>query len=188
MELDEFLLRFQLHRPLLGETFRLAELKPAAVLIPIVERPAGLALLLTRRSLHLRHHAGQICFPGGRQDADDRDLIQTALRETREELDIAPEQVRVLGTLPGHHTVSRYHVTPVLGLVVPEVIIRPYPDEVAEAFELPLSPLLEPHNFRLQRIQRHGRAFEVCGIELQGRLIWGATARILLQLARQIAD
>ncbi len=188
MELDEFLLRFQLHRPLLGETLRLTELKPAAVLLPIVERPAGLALLLTRRSLALRHHAGQICFPGGRQDAQDRDLIQTALRETREELDIAPEQVQVLGMLPGHHTVSRYHVTPVLGVVAANAIIRPYPDEVAEAFELPLSPLLEPRNFQLQRMLRHGRELEVCGIQLQGRLIWGATARILLQLARQIAD
>lgn len=161
-------------------------LKPAAVLIPIIARGDELSVLLTRRSQQLRHHPGQISFPGGRQDPEDPDLAATALRETHEELGIPSRCIRLLGVLPQHITVSHYRIIPYLGLLQPDYPLQPAVDEVAEAFELPLAPLLDPTNYGSWTITRHQRPHSVYGITLHDRLIWGATARILWLFARQI--
>ena len=161
-------------------------LKPAAVLIPIIARGDELSVLLTRRSQQLRHHPGQISFPGGRQDPEDPDLAATALRETYEELGIPAHCIQLLGVLPQHITVSHYRMVPYLGLLQPDYPLHPAVEEVAEAFELPLPPLLDPTNYGSWTITRHQRPHSVYGITLHDRLIWGATARILWLFARQI--
>ena len=161
-------------------------LKPAAVLIPIIARGDHLSVLFTRRSAQLRHHPGQISFPGGRQDPDDGDLATTALRETHEELGIPARSIQLLGELPAHITVSHYRMVPFIGLLAPDYPLIPAADEVAEAFELPLAPLLEPANYGRWRVQRGSQLHTVLGITLQQRLVWGATARILWQLACQL--
>ena len=163
-------------------------LKPAAVLIPIIAREDALSVLLTRRSRQLRHHPGQISFPGGRQDAEDPDLATTALRETREELGIPSRSIRLLGVLPPHITVSHYRMVPYLGLLEPDYRLQPAVDEVEEAFELPLAPLLDPANYGSWIITRHQRPHPVYGITVHDRLIWGATARILWLFARQLSS
>lgn len=156
----------------------------AAVLLPLLEQDGQLQLLLTRRSHALRHHAGQICFPGGRFDPADGDLRTTALRETHEELGIAPSAVQLLGRLPGYHTVTGFHITPYLGLLSTGTCWQPAIGEVAEAFTLPLKDLLDPAAYGRWRFVRHGKLTSAWGISQQGYLIWGATARILLALAR----
>ena len=161
-------------------------LKPAAVLIPVIVRDSQLSVLFTRRSAQLRHHPGQISFPGGRQDPEDRDLATTALRETHEELGIPARYIQLLGELPAHITVSHYRMVPFIGLLAPNYPLIPAADEVAEAFELPLTPLLDPANYGRWQVQRGSQRHTVFGITLQQRLVWGATARILWQLACQL--
>jgi len=189
--LPRLLTAFHLLSPCPGEPawrqVATASLKPAAVLIPIIVRDGHLSVLLTRRSAQLRHHPGQISFPGGRQDPDDGTLAVTALRETQEELGIPPACIRLLGQLPAHVTVSHYRMVPFLGLLAADYPLIPALDEVAEAFELPLAPLLEPANYGRWQVQRGAQLHTVFGITLQQRLVWGATARILWQLARQVS-
>ncbi len=162
--------------------------QPAAVLIPLIERQQELFVLLTRRSLHLRHHAGQICFPGGKYDAEDGSLRQTALRETQEELGIASHDIQVWGHLPEYHTVSGFIITPFVATLVPDYRLQLTREEVAEAFELSLQPLLERRNYGHWPLIRGGQTQMVVGCSLQQHLIWGATARILYDLAGQLAD
>ena len=189
--LPRLLSAFNLLTPSAGEPAwrRVASgsLKPAAVLIPIIARGDHLSVLFTRRSAQLRHHPGQISFPGGRQDPDDGDLATTALRETHEELGIPARSIQLLGELPAHITVSHYRMVPFIGLLAPDYPLTPAADEVAEAFELPLAPLLEPANYGRWQVQRGSQLHTVLGITLQQRLVWGATARILWQLARQVS-
>ena len=118
--------------------------RQAAVLIPLILQPDGLQLLLTRRSPHLRHHPGQISFPGGRRDPLDTSLQHTALRETHEELGIAPSMVQLLGQLPVHATHSQFLITPYLGVLRQMPALQPAAGEVAEAFTLPLAPCYKP--------------------------------------------
>lgn len=182
---------FSLSRPGPGQTSTheplSSPLKPAAVLIPIIVRGNEVSVLLTRRSHQLRHHPGQICFPGGRRDAEDESLAATALRETHEELGIPAACIQLLGQLPEHITVSHYRVVPYLGLLQADHPLQPARDEVAEAFELPLWPLLEASHYGCWLTQRNQQPHRVYGITVHHRLIWGATARILWQLAHQVA-
>lgn len=187
MDRTELLTRFLLQRPAPAHRLTVAGLKPAAVLLPLVERADGLQLLLTRRSPHLRHHAGQISFPGGRQDPDDRDLIHTALRETQEELGIAPAQIEIIGTLSPLNTVSQYEVLPVLGLVAADYQLTLSRDEVAQAFEVPLNHLLDPHHHIALTIPRADHRHTIYWIPWQDHFIWGATASMIRQLSRQIS-
>lgn len=162
--------------------------KPAAVLIPLVERENELFVLLTRRSLQLRHHAGQICFPGGKFDREDGSLQQTALRETYEELGIPRDQIQIWGQLAVHNTVSGFAVTPFVATVKADYQLKLMSEEVAEVFELPLPPLLESGNYGHWLVRRAGQAHNVIGCSVGPRLIWGATARILFDLARQLGE
>ncbi|MBI3372275.1 MAG: CoA pyrophosphatase [Betaproteobacteria bacterium] len=153
-----------------------AELTPASVLVPIVLRDAGLTVLFTRRTEHLKNHSGQISFPGGRAEPEDPGPEHTALRETQEEIGLADERIELLGRLGDYHTRTGYRITPVVGLVTPPFELRPDPYEVEEIFEVPLPFLLDPGNH-----QRHAREFKgdirhFFAIPWFGYYIWGATA------------
>ncbi len=187
------------HDPVVG-------LRPAAVLIGFLQREDGVALLLTRRSERLVSHRGQIAFPGGRVDASDASPIDAALRETHEEVGIAPGRIEVLGTLPEYRTGSGYRITPVVGLIEPapvlaELVIEP--GEVAEVFEVPARFLMDPgnHQRRMASWVEEGvatsrsflampwqTAFDAAGPPTSREyFIWGATAAILRNLYRFLA-
>jgi 8-oxo-dGTP pyrophosphatase MutT (NUDIX family) len=161
-----------------------AEPTPAAVLVGLVDREGGPALLLTQRTEHLRDHAGQICFPGGRIEPDDASAAAAALREAEEEIGLDPARVAIIGKLPLYQTVTGFRIHPVVGWISPPFELRPDPYEVAEAFEVPLHFVLDPENHRRQSYRRGPvtRAYYV--LPYQGRFIWGATAGILVNLAR----
>lgn len=161
---------------------------PAAVLLPIVLRENAPTLLLTRRTVHLHDHAGQISFPGGRREADDVTPELTALREAREEVGIDPAQVEILGRLPEYHTVTGFEITPVVGLVTPPLNLRLDDFEVAEVFEPPLEFLLDRRNHQRHSLIFEGERREFWAIPWQNYYIWGATAGILVSLQRAVFD
>jgi len=162
------------------------QLMPASVLVPLVQRPEGLKVLLTRRTDHLRDHAGQISFPGGRVEPADASLAHAALREATEEVGLPAERVAVLGELAHYETVTGYRVTPIVGWVEPPFVLAPDPVEVADVFEVPLAFLLDPENQ-----QRHFRMLgevrrDFWAIPYGDRYIWGATAAMLMILDRTL--
>ena len=160
-----------------------ATLKPAGVLVPLISRPEGLTVLLTQRTAHLQKHAGQISFPGGGREPGDPDLIFTALRETEEEIGLAPGHVEVLGQLAMYETSTAYGVTPTVGWVEPPFTLRIDPFEVAEAFEVPLAFILDPANHTTDSRERDGVRRHFYVLPYEGRYIWGATAGMLVNLA-----
>jgi 8-oxo-dGTP pyrophosphatase MutT (NUDIX family) len=158
------------------------DLRPAAVLVPVVRREAGLTILLTQRTDHLYDHAGQISFPGGRTEADDGSPAATALRETFEEIGLSHTQVELLGALPAYTTVTGYYVTPMVGLVNPPLELRLDEFEVAEAFEVPLAFFLDPGNHQRNTLQMQGSTRHYYAMPFERRYIWGATAGMLMNL------
>ncbi len=164
-----------------GHLWRQSEaLRPAAVLVPVVRREAGLTVLLTQRTDHLYDHAGQISFPGGRSEAHDTSPAATALRETFEEIGLPHSHVEVLGYLPEYATVTGYHVTPVVGLVDPPQTFKLDAFEVAEAFEVPLTFFLDSGNHQRNTLQYQGRTRHYYAMPYEQRYIWGATAGMLM--------
>jgi 8-oxo-dGTP pyrophosphatase MutT (NUDIX family) len=163
-------------------------LTPAAVLVPIIDRPSGLTILLTQRTAHLRDHAGQVSFPGGRCEAHDADPVATALREAEEEVGLAPAQVEVIGRLPEYRTSTGFQVTPVVGLVTPPLNLKLDDFEVAEVFEPPLAFLMDPANHQRQRVEWQGALREFWAMPWQGYYIWGATAGMLVSLHQVLAQ
>lgn len=162
-------------------------LNPAAVLMPLIERRAGVTLLLTRRSAQLRHHAGQVSFPGGSREPSDASLRETAVRETWEEVGIAPQQVRVSGYLPAMRTVTGFSVTPVIGMIELPVELRLDPREVDDAFEVPLEHFLDARNERWSEREIHGVAVPVVEFSYGGQRIWGATAAMIVALGKRLS-
>jgi 8-oxo-dGTP pyrophosphatase MutT (NUDIX family) len=169
---------------------------PAAVLVPLVNRPDGLTVLFTERSADLPDHPGQISFPGGRAESSDADATATALREAHEEIGLEPFEIEVLGSLPTYTTSTGFIVTPVVGLVQPGASLRPDPFEVAEVFEVPLAWLMNPANHQRHAVEVAGatrRFFSIPwqGIDANGAsrryFIWGATAAMLRNLYRFLA-
>ena len=163
-------------------------LKPAGVLIPVFDRGPDLTILLTERSAELKHHAGQIAFPGGRMEEGDANIASTALRETREEVGILPEQVMVAGYLTPMPTITGYAVTPVVGFVESEAVLELDRSEVQEAFEVPLPFFLDPANEREGTRHYQGRDIPVVEFQFERHRIWGATAHMLLQLRKVILE
>ena len=161
--------------------------RPAAVLVPLVERRDGHAVLLTRRADHLHDHPGQVSFPGGRLDDTDRGPIDAALRETAEEIGLGREYVELAGLLDGYETVTGYGVTPVVAFVRPGFALTLDPSEVAEAFEVPLAFFLDEASRRIHHRMRDGRRRYYYAFEYADRYIWGATAGMLVNLRRRMA-
>jgi 8-oxo-dGTP pyrophosphatase MutT (NUDIX family) len=156
--------------------------RPAAVLIPIIEYEDKLNVLFTVRASHLKHHGGQISFPGGKQEPSDSDLIQTALRETHEEIGILPNQVEIIGRLPRYRTVSRYEVVPYIGFIQSPVNLLLDSNEVAQTFEVPLTYLLDQNNHLIHWVKRKEQQFPIYFIPWQDKNIWGATAAFVRNL------
>lgn len=163
-------------------------LVPAAVLVPLIERMDGFALLLTRRTADLRHHAGQISFPGGRVEPEDDSPEVTALRETQEEIGLAGRQVEIIGRLDRYITRTGYSITPVVGILVPPFELRLDPREVAEVFEVPLDFILDPVNHQRCRLNYEGEELEFYAMPWGEYYIWGATAGMLHSLYRRLLD
>jgi 8-oxo-dGTP pyrophosphatase MutT (NUDIX family) len=155
---------------------------PASVLVPLVQRDAGLTLLLTQRTAHLTDHPGQISFPGGRAEAYDRDAVDTALRESEEEIGLARRHVEVLGCLPHYLTGTGYCVTPVVALVQPPFEIMADPGEVAAIFEVPLAFLMDGANHQRLSVELPGGRRTFYAMPYEGYFIWGATAGMLRNL------
>lgn len=185
LTLDDFLSRFQLLRPQLKPS--VANTRQAAVLVPVVrrERPG---LLLTQRSPFLRKHAGQVAFPGGAVDDTDASLIAAALREAQEEVAIPPEVVEVIGVLPPVDSVTGFRVTPVVGIIPPDLHYHASEDEVASVFEMPLAEALRLGRYHPLDIHRHGNAHRVWLSWYQHYFVWGMTAGIIRELSLQIGD
>ena len=157
----------------------------AAVLVPVVMSDSP-SILLTKRTAHLKQHAGQVSFPGGRIDPDDADPESAALREAHEEIALDPRRVEVLGRMADFITGTGYRITPILGLLPPGLAYRPSPEEVESVFEFPLNVLLDPDAPRRQRQHTRGRWREYWVWPHPDHFIWGATAAILVDLARSL--
>lgn len=163
-------------------------LRRAAVFMPLVQRPSGLHVIFTRRAAHLYDHAGQICFPGGRIEATDRDEIAAALRETHEEIGVGPEYIQLIGTQPDYVTTTRFTMKPVIGSLKPGFTVTPDRSEVAEVFEVPLSVLLDPRQHRLHQAQIPGGAERYYfSITWKSYFIWGATAALIRNFYHYLA-
>jgi 8-oxo-dGTP pyrophosphatase MutT (NUDIX family) len=165
-----------------GMTPPSAALRPAAVLVPLIDHAGGMTVLLTRRTDHLSKHAGQIAFPGGRIEQADADATAAALRETEEEIGLSREHVAIIGRLDTYVTGTGFEITPMVGIVSPPFPIAIDPVEVAEVFEVPLAFILDPSNHRRTErvLEERRRAFFV--LPFEGRNIWGATAGMLVNL------
>nr|MBL8411893.1 CoA pyrophosphatase [Dechloromonas sp.] len=162
------------------------ELTPAAVLFPIVRRDAHHTVLLTQRTAHLRDHAGQISFPGGRVEAEDASPTHTALRETEEEIGLARDRIEILGFLPEYRTGTGFRVTPVVALVMPPFELHPDPFEVAEVFEVPLDFLLDPANHQRHSMHYRGALRNYFAMPYGDYFIWGATAGMIRSLTARL--
>ena len=159
------------------------KLTQAAVLVPLIDRPEGMTVLLTRRTEHLHDHAGQISFPGGRVDPEDTDATAAALRETEEETGLARSHIDLIGQLDTYVTRTGFEVIPVVGLVRPGFVLNPDTFEVAEIFEVPLTFFLAPGSRRMESRIWQGRTRYFYVYPYGDYYIWGATAGMLNNLA-----
>jgi len=182
--LAAFISRFQLQLPQATQASH--NVRPAAVLIPIICRPEP-TLLLTRRADSLRKHAGQVAFPGGKTDAEDGSAIVTALREAQEEVAITPQAVHVLGQLAPLDSNTGFQVTPIVGLLPPDIEFYANAEEVAEVFEMPLHEALTLSRYYPLDIHRNGHSHRLYLSWYQNQFVWGLTAAIIRRLAQQVS-
>ena len=155
----------------------------AAVLVPLVDRPASMTVLLTQRNAHLADHAGQISFPGGRIEAEDASPQAAALREAFEEVGLPAGRVAPVGRLDDYETRTGFLIVPIVGIVAPPFALKPDPVKVADVFEVPLSFILDPRNHRIESRVYKGRERQFYVLLYEGRYIWGATAGMLVNLS-----
>lgn len=158
---------------------------PAAVLVAIVDRPEP-TVILTLRPDTMRKHPGQISFPGGRIDPDDHGPVAAALREAEEEIGLPPAKVEVIGIADRYRTITGFEVTPIVGIVPPGLPLHPQPGEVADMFEVPLAHLLDPAHHVVRTVDWRGAERRYYEIDHEGRRIWGATAAMIVNLARRL--
>jgi 8-oxo-dGTP pyrophosphatase MutT (NUDIX family) len=158
---------------------------PAAVLVPVVDRPDP-TVILTLRTNTVRSHAGQVSFPGGRIDPGDAGPVEAALREAEEEIGLPRNRVEVIGTADVYLTITGYQVTPVLAVVPPDLPLKPQPSEVAAIFEAPLRHLLDERQQRVRTVEWRGAERTYFEIEWEDRRIWGATAAMIVNLSRRL--
>ncbi|NKF22595.1 CoA pyrophosphatase [Solimonas marina] len=163
-------------------------LRPAAVLVPVIRHADRLSVLLTVRAAGLRAHGGQIAFPGGARDADDASAVDNALREAQEEVGLDPSGVEIVGYLNDYPTLSRFLVTPVVGLIDGAPALSPHDGEVAEVFELPFEMLADRQRFERKILTRDGLNVPFFELNWQQYRIWGATAGMLWELAGRMSD
>jgi 8-oxo-dGTP pyrophosphatase MutT (NUDIX family) len=187
--LREALERGRQRRPILleGDVLEGSEgdLMPAAVLVAVVDRPSP-TIILTERPKTMRKHPGQISFPGGRIDPGDDGPVAAALREAEEEIALPRNTVQLVGMADVYRTITGFEVTPVVGVVPPDLPLRPQPGEVAAMFEAPLDYLLDPRHQVVRTVEWQGRERCYYEIEWQGRRIWGATAAMIVNLSRRL--
>ena len=164
------------------------QLKPAGVLVPVVERGSELSILLTQRAAELKHHAGQVSFPGGSMEDRDENVEAAALRETFEEVGIAPHDVAVIGYLRTMPTITGYAVTPVVGLISGDTELAIDHSEVEYTFEVPLRFFLDSTNDICTVREFHGRELPMIEFDWQGERIWGATAYMLLEFRKVLLN
>ena len=167
--------------------FRPDRITQAAVLVPLVDRAHGMSVLLTRRTSHLRSHAGQVSFPGGKSESHDASPEETALRETEEEIGLGRDRIEVIGRLGRRTTGSGFQVTPVVGLVQPPFDLVPDPGEVETIFEVPLEFVLDPANHKMETRLIKGIEREFFVMPYRDFYIWGLTARLLVSLSNTLA-
>lgn len=165
-----------------------SQLRAASVLVPIVAREAAPTVLFTRRTAHLTSHSGQISFPGGRAEPDDPTPERTALRESWEEIGLPADRVELLGRLSDYHTRTGYRITPVVGVVQPPIKFMADANEVAEIFEVPLAFLLDARNHLRHSREFQGQHRQFFAIPYENYYIWGATAGMLVNLHRYLAE
>lgn len=174
--------------PILDQDRRIDEgmiFAPAAVLIAVTDRPEP-GVILTRRASHLRKHAGQVAFPGGRIDAQDEDAVAAALREAQEEIALSPAEVEVVGTSDGYRTFTGFDIVPVIGVVPPDPPLRVHEAEVEAVFEVPLDFLLSPANRSRKEVSFAGALHHYYEILWGDHRIWGVTAAIIANLSRRL--
>ncbi|KIC40903.1 DNA mismatch repair protein MutT [Ruegeria sp. ANG-S4] len=164
------------------------KLRPAGVLVPVLMTERTPQLILTKRSSALKHHPGQIAFPGGKQDEGDRNVAETALREAQEEIGLPPDLPRILGHLPTHETVTSFSMTPVVAVVEHPFDPVPEPGEVEEVFSVPLEHVLNPANYIVESRRWRGERRYYYTVPYGPYYIWGATARILRGLAARVSE
>lgn len=185
MQAAEFRQRFMLHQAAQAETAAASDIKQAAVLVPILDYGTELKLLFTQRALHLRHHPGQISFPGGRIELNETPA-EAALREANEEIGLLSQHVDLLGTLPIQPTSTGFTIVPWVALVKPQPRWHIEPNEVADIFEVPLQHFLQQQNRHQFSLPLAGKTRQLHAMPYQGRFIWGATAAIMHQLCIQL--
>lgn len=186
--------RFQLHKTVgyhQDAIRRVAHLHPntlrkASVLIGFVERENGLHVLFTRRAIHLKHHPGQVSFPGGKYELSDGDLATTALRETYEEVGISQDKIQILGQLPELVTVSKFTVTPFVAFIASDYQTKIDHNEVDQVFEVPASVVLDTQKLHSEQFLINNYSHRVFGLSYQNHFIWGMTAQIIDAIQKQI--
>ena len=164
------------------------DLRPAAVLVPLVPREDEIFVMLTQRTEELKRHAGQIAFPGGRIDPDDPHPVHAALRETEEEVGLGAHQISVIGRLDDYATGTGFVVAPLVGIIRPPFRVEPDPSEVAEVFEVPLAFFLDSRNHKRDSREWNGVRRHFYAMPYNDRYIWGATAAMLINLFEVLSD